>query len=265
MDTPATLLDLTGRRALVTGAAAGIGRAIALLFASAGADLLLVDRDEQGIEALAAELRALGRSVDTLPADLGDASAIDAIWARIDTEGSLPDTLVNNAGIYPFRDFLDIDAEFLRKVSAVNMESALWMCQHFIRRRQRAGGVIINVSSIEALLPFTEHLAVYSMSKAGVIALTRSLARDYGRRQFRVNGILPGAIRTQGTERLMRDAILRPRVKSFRTGIDFQSRLPAGHWGRPEDVARVALFLASDLSSYIYGAMIPVDGGFLSA
>ncbi len=264
MDAPAAFLDLTGRRVLVTGAASGIGRATALLFARAGADLLLVDRDEPGIQALATEIQALGRAVSAIHADLGDADAIEGIWERLDAEDLPPDTVVNNAGIYPFRDLLDIDAEFLRTVSAVNMESALWMCQHFIRRRQRVGGVIVNVSSIEALLPFTRHLTAYSISKAGVIALTRSLARDYGRR-FRVNAILPGAIRTPGTERLMRDAILRAQVGSFRTGIDFQSRLPAGRWGRPEEVARVALFLASDLASYIHGAIIPVDGGFLSA
>lgn len=265
METPATLLDFVGRRILVSGAAAGIGRATALLFAAAGADVLLVDRDEAGIEKVADEIRSLGKAAHALPVDLSDARAIDALWARIDDENLLPDTLVNNAGVYPFRDFLEIDPEFLRTVSAVNMESPLWMCQHLIRRRQRMGGVIVNVSSIEALLPFTEHMAAYSMSKAGVIALTRALARDYGKRRFRINAILPGAIRTPGTQQLMRDAILRGQVRKVRTGINFQSRLPAGHWGRPEDVARVAVFLASDLASYIHGAMIPVDGGFLSA
>ena len=118
---------------------------------------------------------------------------------------------------------------------------------------------------MEYLRRFRPDLVPYGAAKAGVIALTRSLARDYGKRGFRVNVLLPGAIRTPGTEALVRMAVRRVRFDLMKTGYDFQSRLPLGKWGRPDDVARMALVLASDAASYVQGAAIPVDGGFLSA
>jgi len=100
--------------------------------------------------------------------------------------------LVNNAGIYPFKNFLEVDEEFLRKVVSISLDAVFWMYQEMIRRRLDKGGVIINVGSIEAILPFAKDLAHYMISKAGVIALTRSLAKEYGRHGFRVNVIVPG-------------------------------------------------------------------------
>jgi 3-oxoacyl-[acyl-carrier protein] reductase len=147
----------------------------------------------------------------------------------------------------------------------INLNSVFWMCQNFIKRRGKQGGIIINISSIEAILPFKEDLVQYSISKSGVIALTRSLARDYGRKGFRANVILPGAIKTPGTRGLAKDAIVNLRLDLMKTGYDFQQRLALGRWGNPDEVAKVALFLASDLASYVQGAMIPVDGGFLSS
>jgi len=139
------------------------------------------------------------------------------------------------------------------------------MCQNFIRKRKKLGGVIVNISSIEALIPFKADLAHYSISKSGVIALTRSLARDYGRKGFRVNGILPGAIKTPGTDSLVKTAITKLQLNLIKTKIDFESRLTLGRWGAPDEVAKVVLFLSSNMASYVQGAMIPVDGGFLSA
>ena len=127
------------------------------------------------------------------------------------------------------------------------------------------GKTIVNLSSIEAILPFKEDLAHYSVSKAGVLALTRSLARDYGRNNFRINTILPGAIKTPGTDTLVKMAISKMKVKLIKTGYDFQNRLALGRWGNPDEVAKVALFLCSDLASYVQGVMLPVDGGFLSS
>jgi len=150
-------------------------------------------------------------------------------------------------------------------VMAVNLEAVLWMCQEFIRKRAQAGGAIVNISSIEALLPFKEDLVSYSVSKAGVLALTRALARDYGRRGFRINAIVPGAIRTPGTQGVVRTALQRVDFGLMKTGYDFQTRLALGRWGNPDEVARVAVFLASDMASYIQGAVLPVDGGFLSS
>jgi NAD(P)-dependent dehydrogenase (short-subunit alcohol dehydrogenase family) len=103
------------------------------------------------------------------------------------------------------------------------------------------------------------------MSKAGIIALTRSLARDYGKSGFRANVVLPGAISTAGVRSLMKDAIFNVKLDLVKSGYDFQQRLAAGRWGEPDEVAKVVLFLSSDLASYVQGAIIPVDGGFLSS
>ena len=112
--------------------------------------------------------------------------------------------------------------------------------------------------------PFKEDLAIYSVSKAGVIALTRALAKEYARRGFRVNALLPGGILTKGT-RAAAKGLLEFKVGLLKTGWDFRQRLPAARFGLPDEVARMALVLASDLASYVHGAAIPVDGGFLSA
>jgi 3-oxoacyl-[acyl-carrier protein] reductase len=163
------------------------------------------------------------------------------------------------------RDFFEIDAHYLDATLALNLESALWMCQRFIARRKKAGGVIVNISSVEAIVPFRDDLIPYGMSKAGILALTRSLAHAFGRQGFRVNALLPGAIKTPGTEQLRKAAVQRLNVDLMKTGYEFGARLSLGRWGLPDEVATVALFLASDLASYVQGAAIPVDGGFLSS
>lgn len=255
------LISLRDKRALVTGAASGIGLASCRRLAEAGAALLLVDRDAQGLETAAKELHAAGREVALHPLNLADREAIRGFWESL---AEPPDILVNNAGIFPARAFDEVDAAFYEQVRAVNLDAVLWMCQHMIKRRGRRGGVIVNLASIEAVLPFKDDLVVYSVSKAGVIALSRALAREYAGRGVRVNVVLPGGIITPGTGRVARD-ILRGQLGLLKTGYDFQQRLPAGRPGTPDEVARVVLFLASDLAAYLHGAVIPVDGGFLSA
>lgn len=263
MQTSAQLLSMHGRRILITGAAAGIGRAMALRFAEAGTHLDLVDRDEAGLAALADELACGSRQIRTRVVDLTDRAAIVALWEGIGAEP--PDTLINNAGSYPMRDYEEVDRAFLEKALQVNLESALWMSQEFIKARKRKGGVIINVSSVEALIPLRDDLIPYGVAKAGVLALTRGLAHAYGRDGFRVNALVPGAIRTPGTNRLRGAAMRGLDVDLIKTGIQFGARLAMGRWGQADEVARVALFLASDLASYVHGAMIPVDGGFLAS
>ena len=133
-----------------------------------------------------------------------------------------------------------------------------------IQTRKGQGGVIINIGSIEAVLPFKEDLAHYSVSKAGVIALTRALAKEYARQGFRVNAVLPGGILTPGTRQAALD-VFHFKLDRVSAGLDFSRRLPIGRLGQPDEVARMVLVLASDLASYIQGAVIAVDGGFLSA
>jgi len=255
------LVSLEGRRAIVTGAASGIGRAIALRFAEAGASLVLVDVNMDGLRSLEAEMDG-GTSPELHRVDLTDKSDIDRFWESL--EGDAPDTLVNNAGIYPFKDFLEVDAEFLSRVMDTNFTSVLWMSQNMIRRRIDRGGVIINVSSIEAVLPLVEHLSHYGASKAGVIALSRGLAKDYGKKGFRVNVLLPGGVLTPGTMGVAK-SLSNLNFGLLKSGLEFRQRLPLRRTGKPDEIALMALVLASDLSSYVHGAVIPVDGGFLSS
>lgn len=258
----AEMLSLRGHRALITGASYGIGEAMARRFAEAGADLILVARSRERLARLARDLEARYRvRVQYAALDLADKTAIDAFWT---TGGPLPDILVNNAGIYPFRDFLRVDEGFLRRILTVNLEAALWMSQHFIRRRGRQGGVILNVGTIEAFLPFAAHLVHYAVAKAGLLALTRGLARDYGRWGYRINALVPGGVLTPGVLHAMK-RILHGEFHLIASGLRFFGRLPMGRFGSPDEIARMAVVLCSDLASYVHGAVIPVDGGFLSA
>ena len=127
---------------------------------------------------------------------------------------------MNNAGIYPFKNFLEVDDAFFKKVMDINLNSAFWMCQHMIRRRLKRGGIIINTGSIEAILPFAKDLVPYNISKAGVIALTRALAKEYGRDGFRINVIIPGGIITPGTKGVAKE-ITKFKIGLLKTGLDF--------------------------------------------
>jgi 3-oxoacyl-[acyl-carrier protein] reductase len=256
------LISLAGKRALVTGAAVGIGRAIAERLAEAGAALDLVDLDGDGFERTASELTRHGTEVRTHRCDVADKSAIDRLWRSLAAQP--PDTLVNNAGIYPGRPFRKLDEALYRQVMAVNLDAAVWMCQAMIERNHDRGGTIVNLASIEAILPFKDDLAHYSVSKAGVIALTRALAREHGRHGFRVNCLLPGGILTPGTRKVAQE-ILQGKLGLVKTGLDFRQRLPIGRLGQPDEIARMVLVLTSELASYMQGAVVAVDGGFLTA
>ena len=260
----AELLSFKGHRVLVTGAASGIGKAIAFRFAEAGANLYLIDINDEALQRLALEIsEKFGVGVKVFRVDLSKKDEIDRLWSAL--EGREPDILVNNAGIYIFKDFTEVDEKLLRLTMDVNLNAVFWMCQHMITARRGKGGVIINIASIEAVLPFAKGLVHYDVSKAGVIALSRALAREYGKEGFRVNVIIPGGIRTPGTEKLRKEALMKLKIDVIKTGMNFMSRLPLGRMGEPDEVARIVLVIASDIASYVNGALIPVDGGFLSA
>jgi len=256
------LISLKGKRALITGSAVGIGRAMAYRFAEAGADLDLVDMNIKGLGLVKKELARFESEIDIHKVDLSREEEVDALWEELN--GKEPDILVNNAGIYPFKNFLEVDDAFLKKVIDINLRSALLMCQYMIRKRLKRGGVIINIGSIEAIVPIAEDLIPYDISKTGVIALTKALAKQYGRNGFRINVILPSGITTPGTKAVAKE-VARFKTCPLKTGIEFAMRLPLRRGGQPDEVARIALVLASDLSSYVHGALIAVDGGFLSA
>lgn len=260
-----TSVNMTGRRVLITGASSGIGRAMAQTFATVGAELVLLDMDADGLAQTCQTATAAGcPAVTSHLINLGKKSEIDAFWAGLDRE-RVPDTLINNAGIYPMRRFSDVDEPFLDHVMQVNLHSQIWMAQGFVNLRGASGGVIVNLASIEAVSAFKGDMVPYIVSKAGVVGFTKALAKEYGRKGFRVNVLVPGAIRTPGTMSVARTILSEGNVGLLKTGYDFMQRLSLGRYGQPEEVASVALFLASDLASYVHGAAIPVDGGFLSA
>ncbi len=256
------LLSFEGKTVLVTGAASGIGRAISSRFAEAGANLILLDNNQKGLVDTVTGFENKTGTYTTHRVDLSDKNEIDEFWKNIQVS---PDILVNNVGIYPEQNFLNLSKEDLQKTFDINANSAVWMCQNFIKTREKQGGVIVNISSIEAMISIKKDLVPYGMSKAGILALTGGLANEYGRKGFRVNVVLPGAIKTPGTELLIRKGITHFRFDLVKTGINFNRRLSLGRWGNPDEVAKPVLFLASDMSSYLNGTQIRVDGGFLSS
>jgi 3-oxoacyl-[acyl-carrier protein] reductase len=256
------LLSLKNKTVLITGAGSGIGEAIAGRFAEAGASLELVDIDEERLTKVKADLKQFNIEVGIHKIDLSKKEEINSLWKTL--AGKEPDVLVNNAGIYPSKCFLNVEEAFLQKVLDVNLKSVFWMCQHMIKTRIKKGGVIINVGSIEAILPLKTDLCHYDLSKAGVMALTRALAAEYGKRGFRINVLVPGGVWTEGTKGVAKDVLkFKPSIVS--TSIEYGMRTPLGRMGSPDEIARMALVLASDFSSYVQGALIVVDGGFLSA
>nr|MDO8099700.1 SDR family oxidoreductase [Candidatus Njordarchaeota archaeon] len=244
------------------GAGVGIGKAIAYRCAEAGADLELVDINQKSLETVKEELSEFKVDIGIHKVDVSKKGEIDALLRGFD--GNAPCVLVNNAVIYPSKKFLEVDQAFLKKVFDVNLNSAFRMCQNMIEQRLNKGGIVIDVGSIEALLPLKNDLAHYSMSKAAVIALTTALAKEYARHGSRVNAIVPGGTLTQGTKKMMKEPY-KLNLGLVKTGLQFQMRLPVGRFGQPDEIARVAFFLVSELSSCVHGALIVVDGGFLSA
>lgn len=248
-----TVFDLTGKTALVTGASRGIGRAIALGLAGAGADLALAARGEDALARVRGEVEARGRKAVVLPTDVTDREAVrrmvdDAIGAL----GHL-DVLVNNAGGTSFMvPFTELRFSGWEKAMRLNVDSVVHACQavgpHLLERRS---GSVINVASV-AGLDGTPALAPYGASKAAVISLTRSLAMEWGHAGVRVNALCPGWTATDLNRVLWEDET---------TSAAMTARIPLGRWGRAEEMVGPALFLAGDASSYVTGHTLVVDGG----
>lgn len=255
------LLKLTNKTVLVTGAAMGIGKAIAWRYAEAGATLQLIDRDADTLQQTATELREqFDAAVTTHIVDLSDNSAITALWRDITPT---PDILINNAGIFAPVKLADIDQATFDKTIQINTRAVLTMCQEMIARRT-APGTIINISSIEALKGMTYDMTLYAMSKASVLALSRGLVKDFGRSGWKVNTILPGGISTPGAQKMGLAALKKLDFSIIKTGLTYNLRLPAKNLGQPDDVACTALWLGTPMSQYVNGAEIVVDGGFLA-
>ncbi|WP_406044355.1 SDR family oxidoreductase [Micromonospora sp. NBC_00898] len=249
---PSAAFALHGRRALVTGAATGIGRAIALAYASAGADLVLLS-DQDNLDDVAGLAQALGAKVACVRFDLADAAGrpgfVEALLDHHDV-----DILVNNAGLIrrgPSETFADDD---WYDVIEVNTHAAFQLARAAGRRMLgRGGGKIINVASV---LSFQGGMFVpsYAASKHALAGLTRALANEWAGRGVNVNAIAPGYVETAVTEDLRDDQ---------RRRAEITARIPAGRWATPQDIAGPAVFLASAAADYIHGHILVVDGGWL--
>ncbi len=250
------LFDLTGKTALITGSARGLGRVLACGLGEAGAALVLNDVDEEALEKTAAELRADGLATRTSRFDVTNENEVEASVAAIEQEAGPIDVLVNNAGINLREALPELDTETWRQVLEVNLTGPMCVSRALARRMiPRRRGKIINICSLlsEAARPTC---APYAVSKAGLKMLTRSLAVELGPHNIQVNGIGPGYFVTEMTQALRDD----PEFDRW-----VLQRTPAERWGEPRELVGCAVFLASEASSFVNGQLIYVDGGWLAA
>lgn len=247
------LFSLAGKKALVTGASRGIGQVIAVAFAEAGADVALTARGAEGLAATAKQVRDLGREAVEISADLtGQETATAVVATAIEKLGQL-DVVVNNAGGSNFVvPFLDMRLSGWEKILRLNLDTTMWICQAAgAHMTSRGSGSLINVASVAGLgaSPF---LAPYGAAKAAVVSLTRTLASEWGRTGVRVNALCPGWTATELNRNLW---------DTPDGGQATIANVPMARWGRAEEMAGPAVFLASDASSFMTGQVLAIDGG----
>jgi NAD(P)-dependent dehydrogenase (short-subunit alcohol dehydrogenase family) len=249
---------LDGQVALVTGASRGIGKALALALAAAGADVAVAGRDEATLAPVVGEIEALGRRSLAVPLDVADVDAIPgAVNAVVEGLGSL-DILVNNAGLNIRKDSLDYTPDDWDFVMNANLKGTFFLTQAAGRKMVEQGrGKILNIGSMSAYLGLPT-LPAYSSSKAALQQLTRMLAVEWADHNVQVNAIAPGWIETNLTAPLQEKPELRPRYEWV------ISRTPAGRFGTPDELAGCAVFLCSPAADFITGQIIAVDGGILA-
>jgi len=247
------IFDLSGKVAIVTGANTGIGQAIALSLAQAGADIAAMGRTpaEETVE----QVRALGRRAQIISADLSSIEPVQGIVDEtIEALGGL-DILINNAGIIRRADSVDFTEADWDAVIDTNLKTTFFLCQAAGRHMIAQGsGKIVNIAS---LLSFQGGIRVpsYTASKSGVAGLTKLLANEWAAKGVNVNAIAPGYIATNNTAALQADETRNRQI---------QERIPAGRWGNPGDIGGAAMFLASGAANYIHGHILAVDGGWLA-
>lgn len=246
------LFDLSGRAAIVTGANTGLGQAVAIALAQAGAAIAAVARRDTAETEKA--VKDAGRDFLHIEADLARTQLIPDVVATAHRQFGRIDILVNNAGIIRRADALDFTEEDWDAVLDLNLKSAFFLSQAVAKTMLGTGGKVINIAS---MLSFQGGIRVasYTASKSGLVGLTRLLANEWAAKNINVNAIAPGYFTTNNTVALRQDET---------RSREILARIPAARWGDPADLAGTAVFLASRASNYVHGAVIPVDGGWLA-
>jgi NAD(P)-dependent dehydrogenase (short-subunit alcohol dehydrogenase family) len=250
-----SMFDLSGRKALVTGASRGIGRRLAEGLAAAGADVALAARNEGALADAKAAVEALGRRAVAVALDVSEASQCG--HATEDAARALGglDILVNNAGVEEVRSSLEVDEALWDKIVDTNLKGAFFCAQAGARLMQASGGAILNICSLTSFVGVPTAVP-YGSSKTGLLGMTRALSAEWAPLGIRVNAIAPGYFRTAMTEGFYADAAWRKSMLP---------KMPAGRFGELDDLVGAAIFLVSDASRYVTGHCLAVDGGFLAS
>jgi NAD(P)-dependent dehydrogenase (short-subunit alcohol dehydrogenase family) len=248
--------DLSGRVALVTGASRGIGRAIALRLAQQGAIVVATSRRLEACESVAAEIRAAGGRAWARACHIGEPGEIEDAFRDIDERHGRLDVLVNNAATNPYYGpAVGMSLSAYQKTVDVNIRGYFWTSIEAARRMiARGRGAIVNVASVNAFRPL-DGQACYSLTKAAIVNMTRSLAKEWAREGIRVNALVPGFVETRFAAALHED----PRIRA-----EVERLVPMGRIAQPEEMAGAVLYLVSDEASYATGSCLTVDGGWLA-
>jgi NAD(P)-dependent dehydrogenase (short-subunit alcohol dehydrogenase family) len=253
---PFSALELNGRTAVVIGGTSGIGRAIAHGLADAGANVVCSSRRAEQVEAAACEIESKGCRSLRITTDVSDRASIENLLTEAKSAFGKVDILVNSAGRTKREPTLDVDDETWNGILETNLSGTLRACQLFGRHMiENGNGRIINIASLSSFVSLFE-VAAYAASKAAVASLTKSLAVEWAKHGVNVNAIAPGVFRTALNQQLLDET---PR------GQEFLTRTPMGRFGRVEELAGAAVFLASEAASYVTGEVLVVDGGFLAS
>jgi NAD(P)-dependent dehydrogenase (short-subunit alcohol dehydrogenase family) len=252
-------LNFEGKVVVATGVGSGIGAATADCFTACGAIVVGLERDAEKLNCSATRIAKLGGRFHPILADVSSAEDVTKAFGEINARFPTVDILVNNVGVEFYSEFVDITLEDWERQIAINLRSVFLCCSKVVPAMiQRKRGCIINTASVQAFAT-TGQTAPYAAAKAGVLGLTRDMARDLGPHNIRVNGICPGCIETP-----MMDRSLKRDSDPGAAKRKMASAIPLRRLGKPEEIAQVVLFLASDLASYVSGVGLLVDGGLLA-
>ena len=259
----AKLLDLSGKVAIVTGGAMGIGYGVAIRLAQTRAKVMIADLDLNAAAKTAEEIESHGFAAKAVKVDVSSEEDVGAMFAKTVETFESVDILVNDAGIYPTVAVENMTSSDFDKVIAVNLRG-VFLCVKYGSEQmiiQKKGGRIINITSIDALHPSSVGLAHYDASKHGVWGFTKNVALELAPHKIWVNAIAPGGIATPGVAKLQKGTQTAVDMEKMLEG--FLAKIPMHRMGEPDDIGKVALFLASDMASYMTGTQVVVDGGVL--